>query len=76
MTDERFQLYDTEGRRKYLTAPERDSFLSASQKASREVSEALALTADRVDLTANTIIRDSPGGSPRCTFGDFGRARA
>ena len=61
MTDERFQLYDTHGQRKYLSAPERQAFLAASGKASREVrtfclaltytgcriSEALALTADR-----------------------------
>ena len=70
MTDERFQLFDPDGRRKYLTADERESFLSASEKAPREVrtlclalaytgcriSETLALTADRVNLAANTII--------------------
>ncbi len=68
--DERVQLYDPEGRRKYLSAAEREAFLSASEKAPREVrtlclvlvysgcriSEALALTADRVDLAAHTII--------------------
>jgi len=70
MTGERFQLYDPDGRRKYLTAPERNAFLSAAETAPREVrtfclvlaytgcrvSEALALTADRVDLTSHTII--------------------
>ena len=35
MTDERFQLYDPEGRRKYLTAQERDAFLAASEPAPR-----------------------------------------
>ncbi len=71
MMDERVQLYDPEGRRKYLSAAEREAFLSASEKAPREVrtlclvlvysgcriSEALALTADRVDLAAHTISR-------------------
>ncbi len=55
-------------------------FLSASQKASREVrtfclvlaytgcriSEALALTADRVDLTANTISEIPQVALPGC----------
>ena len=35
MTDEQFQLYDPEGRRKYLTAQERDAFLAASVHAIR-----------------------------------------
>ena len=70
MTDERFQLYDAAGRRKYLAAAERNAFLSAAETAPREVrtfsmvlactgcriSEALALTGDRVDLTSHTII--------------------
>ncbi|MDP2619165.1 MAG: site-specific integrase [Hyphomicrobiales bacterium] len=70
MTDEQFQLYDPDGRRKYLTTAERNAFLSAAETAPREVrtfsmvlaytgcriSEALALTADRVDLTSHTII--------------------
>lgn len=70
MTDERFQLYDPEGRRKYLSAQKRAAFLTAAEHAPREVrtlclvlaysgcriSEALALTVDRVDLAAHTII--------------------
>ena len=69
MTDMRFQLFDQEGQRKYLTARERKAFLAAAEHASREVrtlcmvltftgcrlSEALALTADRVDLDARTV---------------------
>ena len=56
-------LYDRRGHRKYLNSEERAAFLKASEKASREVrtlcyllayagcriSEALALTADRID---------------------------
>ncbi len=37
MTDERFQLYDPEGRRKHLTAQERDAFLAPSEHAPRTV---------------------------------------
>ncbi len=58
------QLHTAEGARKYLTAGERDAFLKAAEQAGREtrtlgmtlayagcrLSEALALTADRVDL--------------------------
>ena len=64
------QLYDAQGRRKYLTADERGRFLRAAEDADREtrtfclvlaytgcrISEALALTADRVDLANGTII--------------------
>lgn len=63
------ELFDMGGRRKYLTVAERQAFLAAAQEAPREVrtlcgvlvhtgcriSEALALTADRVDLVAGTI---------------------
>lgn len=73
MTDERFQLFTPEGHRKYLSAQERETFLSASERAPREVrtlclvltftgcriSEALALTADRVDLAGSTITFES-----------------
>jgi integrase len=66
-------LYDRDGRRKYLTAGERDAFLKAAEEAPREVrtfcgtlaytgyrnSEALALTADRVDLTDRRIVFES-----------------
>ncbi len=69
MTDMRFQLFDQDGQRKYLTAQEREAFLAAAEHTSREVrtlcllltftgcrlSEALALTTDRVDLDAHTI---------------------
>jgi len=64
------QLFDAQGRRKYLTADERDRFLRAAESAEREtrtlcyvlaytgcrISEALNLTADRVDLDNGTII--------------------
>ena len=60
------QLHTADGTRKYLTAGERDAFLRESDLADRPVrtlcmtlaytgcrlSEALALTADRVDLAA------------------------
>ena len=69
MTDMRFQLFDQDGQRKYLTAQEREAFLAAAEHTSREVrtlcllltftgcrlSEALALTADRVDIDARTV---------------------
>ena len=60
------QLHDAEGRRLYFTEDERRAFVAAAAKAPREVrtfcgtlhatgcriSEALALTARQVDLTA------------------------
>src|SRR5712692_1664002 len=60
-------LYDARGHRKYVTAAERAAFLTAAEEAPREVrtlcgllvhtgcrlSEALWLTADRVDLRAD-----------------------
>jgi integrase/recombinase XerD len=63
-------LYDENGHRKYLTPAERDAFLKAADDAEREmrtfcytlaftgcrISEALALTADRVDLKDGTVI--------------------
>ncbi|MCG5539542.1 tyrosine-type recombinase/integrase, partial [Halorhodospira sp. 9622] len=66
-------LYDATGRRKYLTASERSRFLDAAQRADREtrtlcltlaytgcrLSEALALTADRVDLADQVIVFES-----------------
>ncbi len=66
-------LHTTDGARKYLTAAERDSFLAAAELADRDVqtlcmtlaysgcrlSEALALTADRVDLGAGTAVFES-----------------
>jgi integrase len=67
------QLHTTTGVRKYLTAEERGAFLRAAEQADRPVrtlcmtlaysgcrlSEALALTADRVDLTAGVLVFES-----------------
>lgn len=67
------QLYDTSGQRKYLSDNERAAFLRAAETAPREtrslclvlahtgcrISEALALTADRVDLDNGTVIFES-----------------
>lgn len=67
------ELCDREGRRKYLTAEERGAFLAAAEKASRAVrtlclvlaytgcriSEALDLTAQRIDIEAGAIIFES-----------------
>ena len=66
-------LHTADGARKYLTAGERDGFLRAAERADRAVrtlcmtlayagcrlSEALALTADRVDLAAGTLVFES-----------------
>ncbi|MEJ7608382.1 MAG: tyrosine-type recombinase/integrase [Bryobacteraceae bacterium] len=66
-------LYDAQGLRKYLTAEERDAFLKAAEDNPREVrtfcgtllyagcriAEALALTADRVDLKDRRIVFES-----------------
>jgi integrase len=66
-------LYDQNGQRKYLTPAERDMFLRAADDAEREmrtlcgtlvhtgcrISEALALSADRVDLRAGVVIFES-----------------
>jgi integrase/recombinase XerD len=63
-------LYDTRGHRKYLTAAERTVFMTAAEEVPREVrslcgllvhtgcrlSEALGLTADRVDLRADLVV--------------------
>lgn len=63
-------LYAADGARKYLTAAERDAFLKAAEGTDRQartlcmtlaysgcrISEALALTADRVDLQAGVLI--------------------
>ena len=64
------QLHTADGARKYLTAAERTAFLRAAEQADRQVrtlcmtlayagcrlSEALALTADRVDLAAGVLV--------------------
>jgi integrase len=67
------QLYDPNGRRKYLTPTERQDFIQASEAALKQVrtfcgtlvhtgcriSEALALTADRVDVNDGVLIIES-----------------
>src|SRR5580693_8264907 len=67
------QLYDRAGRRKYLTPAERAEFLRAAKSAPREVqtfcetlahtgcriSEALALTATRVDVGGGVLVFES-----------------
>ena len=66
-------LHAADGSRKYLTAAERSDFLKAAERADRQVrtlcmtltysgcriSEALALTADRVDLVAGVLVFES-----------------
>jgi integrase/recombinase XerD len=67
------QLHTADGARKYLTAGERDAFLCEAEFGGRQVrtlcmtlayagcrlSEALALTADRVDLAAGVLVFES-----------------
>jgi integrase len=67
------QLYDSNGQRKYLTPAERQDFLIASESALHcvrtfcgtlahtgcRISEALALTADRVDIEGGLLIVES-----------------
>jgi integrase len=66
-------LHTADGARKYLTTGERDAFLRAAEQADRQVrtlcmtlayagcrlSEALALTVDRVDLAAGQLVLES-----------------
>ena len=66
-------LHAADGSRKYLTAAERTDFLKAAERADRQVrtlcmtltysgcriSEALALTGDRVDLVAGVLVFES-----------------
>jgi integrase/recombinase XerD len=66
-------LHTVDGARKYLTPGERDAFLRAAEQADRQVrtlcmtlafagcrlSEALALTVDRVDLVAGLLVLES-----------------
>lgn len=73
MSGDTFQLYDSAGQRKYLTADERTAFLKAAEHADRQartlcmtlaytgcrISEALQLTADRVDLSGKVIVFES-----------------
>ena len=67
------RLHAVDGARKYLTAAERAAFLRAAEQADRETStlcmtltyagcrmaEALALTADRIDLAAGVLVIES-----------------
>lgn len=67
------QLHTADGARKYLTASERDAFLREAERTDRAIrtlcmtlayagcrlSEALALTADRVDLAAGVLVIES-----------------
>ena len=66
-------LHTLDGARKYFTTGERDAFLRAAEQADRQVrtlcmtlayagcrlSEALALTVDRVDLAAGALVVES-----------------
>jgi integrase len=67
------QLYDNQGKRLYLTADERRTFIAAAAKAERPVrtfctilhdtgcriSEALALTPERIDLSGKAVVFES-----------------
>jgi integrase len=67
------RLYTPDGARKYVTADEREAFLREAERADRQahtlcmtlahagcrLSEALALTADRVDLAAGVLVIES-----------------
>jgi integrase len=67
------RLFDAEGRRLYLTEEERRAFVAAAARAPREVrtfcavlhatgcrvSEALALTVERVDLSGRVVVFES-----------------
>jgi integrase len=69
------QLYDAEGRRLYFTEDDRRAFIAAAAKAPREVrtfcgvlhatgcriSEALALTAQQIDLSGQQLGRHRHG---------------
>jgi integrase len=68
------QLHDAQGKRLYLTADERGAFIAAAAKAERPVrtlcavlhdggcriSEALALTPERVDLAGQALVFETP----------------
>jgi integrase/recombinase XerD len=67
------RLYTADGARKYVTASERETFLREAERADRQVrnlcmtlayagcrlSEALALTADRIDLAAGVLVLET-----------------
>ena len=77
------QLHDPDGKRLYLTAEERRAFLAAAGKAARpvrtlcgvlhttgcRVSEALALTPERVDLTGKAVVFESLKKRRRGVYG-------
>jgi integrase len=84
------QLYDHQGKRLYLTADERRSFIAAAAKAERpvrtfctvlhdtgcQISEALALTPERIDLSGKAVARrprrlapSTQGGSDKTGYG-------
>lgn len=66
-------LHDQHGQRKYLTPEERDAFIRAAESAAREVrtfcwtlaysgcriSEALELTADRIDVREGRLVLET-----------------
>jgi integrase/recombinase XerD len=67
------ELFTSDGKRKYLTALERQDFLREAEKGSRElrtfcsvlvhtgcrISEALALTAENIDMSSGVIVFES-----------------
>jgi hypothetical protein len=76
------QLHTADGAQKYLTASERDAFLRAAEWADRAVrtlcmtlayagcrlSEALALTTDRVDLAPDVLVFESLKKRRTCVY--------
>src|SRR4051794_41444783 len=74
--------YAADGTRLYLTANERDAFLKAAERADREdrtlcmtlaysgcrLSEALALTVDRVNLSAGLLVFESLNKRRSCIY--------
>ena len=83
------QIYDPQGHRLYLTGSERAAFRTAAEAAPREVrtycwtllytgcrpSEALALTADRVDFQAAVLTFESQEETPPGRLSRRARAR-
>ena len=76
------QLYDPRGQRKYLTEPERNRFLKAARSTDTpirafcevlafigcRISEALALTPERIDPAAGFLVFESLKKSRRGVF--------
>src|SRR3954469_12812207 len=81
------QLHDAEGRRLYLTEEERRAFMAAAAQAPREVrtfcgvlhatgcriSEALALTAQQIDLSGRVVVFESLKKRRKGIYGVTGR---